>query len=65
MDLILGSFAQAHVPGFDESELAQYEALLLNNDPDLYNWLTGKETPPANIHSAVFEKLMAHKLIKD
>jgi antitoxin CptB len=63
MDLIMGSFARKYVPEFSEGELAQYEELLLNNDPDLYNWLTLKEEPPANVRSDVFDKLMAHKLV--
>ncbi len=61
MDLIMGSFADAHVGGFDERRLKQYEDLLMSNDPDLYNWITGKEEPPANIISDVFELLRKHK----
>ncbi|MCB1563207.1 MAG: succinate dehydrogenase assembly factor 2 [Alphaproteobacteria bacterium] len=61
MDLILGGFAQVHVPGFDAGELAQYEGILGLSDPDLYNWITGQEAPPANIRSAIFEKLMAYR----
>lgn len=62
MDLILGSFADAHVPGFNEGDLAVYESLLTQSDPDLYNWITGQESAPANIVSDVFEKLMKHRL---
>jgi antitoxin CptB len=62
MDLILGSFAQAYVPGFDECELTQYEDILGLSDPDLYNWVTGQEAPPANIRSDIFERLMAYRL---
>lgn len=63
MDLILGTFAQKNVPGFSEEELDQYEELLKENDPNLYNWITGKEQAPANINSDVFAKLKAHKFI--
>lgn len=63
MDLILGSFAQTYVPGFEEKELVQYESILVQSDPDLYNWLTGKEDPPANVRNDIFEKLMVHKLV--
>lgn len=59
MDLILGPFADKNVPGFSESELEMYEALLLNSDPDLYNWIAGVEEPPANVTSDVFERLRA------
>ena len=60
MDLLMGSFARKYVSEFTIEELAQYEALLQNNDPDLYNWITGKEEAPANIVSAVFKKLKNH-----
>lgn len=63
MDLILGGFAQAHVPGFTDEELLVYEALLCESDPDLYNWLTRKEDAPDGVRSPVFEKLMAYKLV--
>ncbi len=61
MDLLLGSFADAHVAGMNEGELALYEEILKENDPDLYNWITGKEEPPANVVNDVFEKLCGHK----
>ncbi|MCB1531557.1 MAG: succinate dehydrogenase assembly factor 2 [Alphaproteobacteria bacterium] len=61
MDLILGSFARKHVPDFSEAELTRYDELLKENDPNLYNWITGKESPPANVVSDLFEKIKAHK----
>jgi antitoxin CptB len=61
MDLIMGSFADKYVPGFEDRDLDQFEELLTLSDPDLYNWITGVETAPANIHNNVFEKLLAHR----
>ncbi|MGB0720408.1 MAG: succinate dehydrogenase assembly factor 2 [Bdellovibrionales bacterium] len=61
MDLLLGSFARAYVPKMSDAELAVYEELLKENDPNLYNWIIGKEAPPANVQSDVFAKLKAHK----
>lgn len=64
MDLILGAFASAHVPDFTEEELLQYDELLCNNDPDLYNWITGKEDWPSDIAQfTVVSKLMMFKLV--
>lgn len=58
MDIILGRFAREHVPNFTEEELSEYDELLRNNDPDLYNWITGKETPPEEVgNMAAFQKL--------
>lgn len=61
MDLLLGSFADAHLSGFSEEELDVYDGLLEYSDPDLYNWIIGKEEAPANVVCDVFEKLRAHK----
>lgn len=62
MDLLLGSFAKIHVPGFSEKELREYEALLEENDPDLYNWITEQEAPPANVAGySMFSKIVGHK----
>ncbi|MCG5240879.1 succinate dehydrogenase assembly factor 2 [Azospirillum doebereinerae] len=47
MDLLMGSFADAHVDGFDAGMLDRYEALLELSDPDLYNWMSGREPVPA------------------
>ncbi|MCB1650532.1 MAG: succinate dehydrogenase assembly factor 2 [Alphaproteobacteria bacterium] len=63
MDLIMETFAKKYVPGFDEAELALYEEILLHSDPDLYNWITGKESPPANYINGVLEKLLKHQFV--
>lgn len=49
MDIIMGGFARRHVPSFGRQELEAYDALLQENDPNLYNWLTEKETPPDHV----------------
>lgn len=61
MDLIMGSFADQHVPAFSEAELSLYDEILLHSDPDLYNWVTGKEQVPANYENAVMALLLKHK----
>ncbi|WP_435642099.1 succinate dehydrogenase assembly factor 2 [Micavibrio aeruginosavorus] len=62
MDIILGRFARAYVQGFTESELADYAGVLQLNDVDLYNWVTGQATPPANVMTPVLQKLIDHKV---
>ena len=61
MDLLMGSFADRHIPAFSEEELTQYDELLNCSDPDLYNWISGREQPPANAMNDVLEKLLAHE----
>ena len=61
MDLLLGSFADAHLAAFSPDQLDQYEALLLQSDPDLYNWITGVETVPPEFNHNVMQKICAHQ----
>jgi len=61
MDLLLGSFAIKYVPDMSVDELTQFEEILTENDPNLYNWITGKEPEPDTIKSPLFDKLKNHK----
>ena len=62
MDLIMGSFADEHVPNFNETELEQYDQVLFENDPDLYNWISGRETKPVEKENPILDLLIAHKI---
>ncbi len=45
-DLMLGGFVRAHLAAFDAAELTALEALLDLPDPDLADWLTGRQPIP-------------------
>jgi antitoxin CptB len=61
MDLLLGSFADTHLHDFTPAQLDHYEALLEEGDPDLYDWITGKE-PAATAHdNDVMKRLRTHR----
>ena len=47
MDMILGPYSDASLSDLSATDLDQYETLLSENDQDLYQWVTGKVTPPA------------------
>ncbi len=64
MDLIMGSFADRHIQNLTENELRAYEVILELGDPDLYNWISGVEQPPANLVTPLLEKLIAHQYIR-
>ncbi len=63
MDLLLGSFADAYIYAFSEAEVDQYEAILEQNDPDLYNWITASEAVPEANNSDVMRKLCTHSFV--
>ena len=46
MDILLTRFAEASLADLDAGELDLYDALLWENDQDLYQWVTGQTTPP-------------------
>ncbi len=60
-DLLLGSFADRYLDGFSEEQLTRYDRLLGNSDPDLYNWLTGREAVPADQDDDVMALLKEHE----
>ena len=60
-DLLLGSFADRHLDGFSPDQLARYDRLLGNSDPDLYNWMTGREPVPDDHDNDVMDLLKKHR----
>lgn len=47
MDIILGHFADGFLQSMSGDDLDRYEALLEENDHDLYQWVSGQRPPPA------------------
>ena len=46
MDIILGRYAGARLAMMDAGALDLFDALLSENDQDLYQWVTGQSAPP-------------------
>src|SRR5271163_3771159 len=45
MDLVMGRFADAHLPAMSEADLAEFERLLDVPDPQVFAWIMGGEPP--------------------
>lgn len=56
MDLILMRFAAARLEAMDEAALDAYDALLTENDQDLYQWVSGQAPAPAP-HAALIGEI--------
>ena len=63
MDMLMGSFADAHVPSFGATQLDEYERLLTCQDPDLYDWKCGRMPPDEAENSSVMQLFLAHRLV--
>ncbi|NSX54309.1 succinate dehydrogenase assembly factor 2 [Parasulfitobacter algicola] len=46
MDIILSSYADTRLPHLTVDQLDLYDALLSENDHDLYQWVTGQQQAP-------------------
>lgn len=46
MDLILGPYADARLDAMGPPDLDLFDALLEENDQDIYPWITGAASPP-------------------
>lgn len=53
VDLLLGPFADAELGGLTPGELEDFESLLLENDQDLYLWLSRTSGQPARLDEIV------------
>jgi len=59
MDIVMGRFADARLPGMSEAELDAFERLLDAPDPELLAWITGESPVPAAFDTPLFARLGA------
>jgi antitoxin CptB len=59
MDLIVGRFADVYIDKFDEPALDEFERLIEVPNAELYAWVTGDETAPAEQDCTVLRQLIA------
>lgn len=53
MDLVLGAFADEEMCTLSETDLDAHEAIMAENDHDLYQWISGQAEVPAEIAPAI------------
>ncbi len=59
MDMILGPFSDTELASLNAAELDQYDALLSENDHDLYQWVTGR-VPTPELYLDLLTKISRH-----
>ena len=60
-DVLLGPFAQRCVPGFSGEQLDRYERLLREPDPDILDWVSGRQPVPDRHDHDVMSLLKSFK----
>lgn len=58
-DLLLGSFAESYLSGFNAAQLDRFETLLDCTDSDLFSWIIGGISPPPQHDHDVIQLLRA------
>ena len=59
MDLVMGQFADANLPGMSEAELDEFERLMEAPDPEVLSWITGEAPTPPEHDTPLFARLCA------
>jgi len=60
-DIILGQFAARHIEKMSEAELDMFEALLLENDHDIYGWVLGHQELAPHVDNQLMAALIHFK----
>ncbi len=55
MDVILSTFAERRLATLGAGEVALYDALLSENDHDLFRWVSGRDPAPDRFRPLVAE----------
>jgi len=57
MDLIMGRFADAFIGELKDAELDEFERLIEQPDPEMYNWISGEKPTPQAFDTPVFRRM--------
>ncbi len=61
MDLLMGSFADAHLPSLSDDDLSEFERLLATPDWEVFAWLVGQKPVPGNFESPLLTRIMEYR----
>jgi antitoxin CptB len=61
MDMFMEAFAEAHLATMSAGELQAFEAILDLPDQDVYSWITGQTSPPAEVRTAMLDAVLAFR----
>ena len=63
-DLLIGGFFDAAAGGWDETDLAWFEALLEEQDVDIMAWAIGTAAPPERFEGPLMRRLRTVNYIR-
>ncbi len=57
LDALLGDWLETHRTSLDEAQFAAFDALLDQQDPQLWDWLMGRGEPPRDDWRAIVAEI--------
>lgn len=61
LDLYMQQFTDAHLAGFDERQLDEFEAVLDIPDQHTFDWIMGRGEPAQELRSEVLDLLLSFR----
>ena len=61
MDLILGQFADTELATISLADLDEFEAILSEDDNDLFKWISGEQPLPKRLDTPLFTRIAAFR----
>ena len=63
LDLIIGGFADAHLPTLTDAELDELETIIEAPEPELYAALISDGAVPQGVSGSLFEKMKSFRVV--
>lgn len=57
-DLLLGKFAEKHIPNMSDGELKEWNTILDQTDSDIVSWVMGRMDVPEHLQSEVMKRFL-------
>ena len=61
LDLYMKAFCEAHLAGFDERQLGEFERVLDIPDQHVFDWIMGRAAPEASRRSEVLDLVLSFR----
>lgn len=61
MDLIFGQFADTELATISAADLDEFEAILSEDDNDLFKWISGEKPLPERLDTPLFARIAAFR----
>ena len=62
LDLVLGQFGERHLPTMSVPDMDLYEAIINENEHDIYAWLAGREVVPPEHDNHIMKLILNFKI---